>query len=178
MKPGVKYRVVGGYVTISSTSKGTITVRRYSQDDVLEYEKELVESGMYVITASFVQRLPRSAKVIRILHNRLRDNLKKAQYQIIEQKEIKKPYYMQLFSKHERGVLDTTIVVRVNPETLSISDIDEIVSIVEEFNKIEIREVIHHFRPDVEEGLMVELNSEFIWAAQYYQRIENEQREA
>lgn len=178
MKLGKKYRVVQGTVMLSVTTQGTILVKRFSQDDILEYEKELVEPGMYVVTPVFTQLLPETAKQIRALYNRLRDNLKNAQFRILEDDTAEKPYYMQLFAKQDHMMLKLEVIVRANPKLLSLVDIDEIEEIAQELSTIDLESIVYYHDAELHNGLILPLDKSFIHDARTILRLRDGQQEA
>lgn len=143
MELNKKYRVVQGSVSISVSPAGTIKLKRFSQGDVLEYDKEIVEPGMYVVTPVFVQALPTTKKEERILYNRLRDNLENMPFMIHHAEGLSAPYTLNLHVQQDKMLFKSVLQVHINPEKLSVVDIDEILDIVGELNKINIRLAIY-----------------------------------
>lgn len=164
MKFNEKYRVVQGSVSLSISKQGTIIVKRFSQGDVLEYEKEIAEPGMYVVTSVFTQQLPDTEKMHRALYNRLRDKLRETElsYKLIPNGS-EEQHNLALHIELDKMWLKETLYVNFNPKNLTTVDLDEIVELTDKILKNEFRPAVYgkYCDSDLEKGVIIPIEEFF-----------------
>lgn len=170
-----RYPLVNGSVEIIY-SEGKTTLRRYSLNDNLGYEKELVEPGMYIVTPVFSQLLPKTAKEVRILYNRVKNVINGAKFKIEEKDDLEEPYMIRLLLKRERGMINATFYVDINPYTISIVDIDEIVTLIE--NTAELNFALIIARMAESDMSIIRINERFVKVAKQLERSTKVQAQA
>lgn len=169
----------GGSVVFTVNDDGSVRVRRNSQDNVLVYEKDITESGMYVINPSFIRTLPASPKVMRVLHNRVRDHASQFKVQITETDKVES-FRLSMYIKKNGFVREPKFVVYVNPNELTFEDVDSIVELFNNMKEVDMDVLIYRLDFFKHDGALVKVDSKFfktykILADRYYMTEENAQ---
>jgi hypothetical protein len=159
---GKEYNATNGLLKFSSSSDKKVSVTRNSYAGKFAYTKELLETGLYIVTPLFVQPLPRTSKDVRILYNRVKNLLGKPKFKIIENQEFIKPVEIQFNAKNEEGVLETRFSIKINPELLRSEHIEEICNTIQNAAALDLHILLRNFNLENNREVILIINDEFI----------------
>ncbi|MMZ42134.1 hypothetical protein D3C73_893600 [compost metagenome] len=165
----------GGSVVFMLTDGGHTRLRRLSADNVLVYEKDLVESGMYSINKQFIRKTSQSAKITRAMNTRIRQQNFASRITVVEWEDQESPVRVVIKIKSERYLYTPEYVIFVKPSLADYKSIDHVVDLFKKIEKIEMGVIIYDLGYLNNGGATVELTEDFIKMAEIIQQRDNAQ---
>ncbi|CAG7644922.1 hypothetical protein PAESOLCIP111_04846 [Paenibacillus solanacearum] len=170
---GMKYSLgIGGYVVFSYENQ-QIVVTRYTLRNTEGYRVSIKEAGLYIVTNVFIQPLPRTAKNIRMLYNKIKETLGQMIFKIDEDQELTVPYHISLVIKKNLGRYETRFIVKANPNDLTYEAIDEVQELLAQVSKLDFSVIPELVSVENQSEVSLLVNQTFIQDMQNIQRKRN-----
>lgn len=172
-----KYTLGNNIITFRPKGKLTQVDSINESGDVV-YTHDLTEQGMYLIAASFIQKLPTTVKEVRVLYNRLSHQIGKPQFKIVPTDSLEVPFSIKIHAFTQKGVFVYKFVIKVNERVLNNSHINEIFELIKQTSKLNLKSIMDHYQTFQENhGAILEINDDFIKLAKEIEIIEERKRQ-
>lgn len=171
---GMKYSLgTGGYVVFSQENQKTV-VTRYTVNNTEGYRVTIKDTGLLIVTNVFVQPLPKTAKEVRLLYNKVKEIFGKINFKIEEIEELTVPYRISLTIKNKFGKYEPWFTIRVNPNKLTLEAIEEAEKLFTQVAELDLRLIEEFILIQNQAETYFTLNQSFIRDMQELQTRRNQ----
>lgn len=143
---------------------GRVFVERFSSTGKQVYVKDITESGMYLVSAVFVQPLPKSPKEVRNLYNRLKTSIGKPHFKIDTDDNLSAPFKIKLHTWLDKG-FNYRFIIKVKETTVTTAMVTEIFNLIDRMTKIDLQVLLQYYKAFDKNGVVVKIDDEFIQMA-------------
>lgn len=164
-----QYKIGLGHV-VFTREDGNVFVTRTNASGITSFKKDISKSSMYVISALFVQEMASTPKQAKALYNRLKTTIGTPKFKINVKESMRTNYKIKLKTWNDNG-FNYKFVINVKDSNLKFTVINEIYTMIDRVSKLDLPTVLKHFGAMESNGLMVEVNGEFLQLASEIERV-------
>lgn len=158
--PNKKYKLEVGTVEFTMVDS-KLVVTRYTEENKEIFKREITQSGLYLISALFIQPLPKSSKELRTLFNRLKDSLGKPCFKIEAKPNLRSEFTIKLHTWLDKG-FKYRFLISVKDQNVSADQMREITELVVEASKLNLRAFLEYHNAFNNTGVVVTINRSFL----------------
>jgi hypothetical protein len=141
-----------------------VIVERKTKQGKVNYRKALDAIGMYLISAMFIQELPKSPKEVRNLYNRLKGSIGAPYFKIDTVEKLTKPFNIRLHTWIDKG-FNYRFLIKVRDTEVSLETVNEIYNLIDQASKLDLQYLLSYYKAFDTNGLTVTINEEFLGMA-------------
>jgi hypothetical protein len=169
---GQQYELMSGQVQFVNENNVVSVIRTASNGRVL-YQRVLENTGTYMVSALFVQQLPKSQKEVKNLYNRLKNTIGKPKFKIDVKSKMKEAYKIKLHTWIDKG-FNYRFIVTIRDENMPIETVNEIYDNIKRTADLDLTGVIRYYYANHRNNMLLTVNEEFF---KFVRFIEEEERE-
>jgi hypothetical protein len=158
----VEYPISNNGVVKFVQEEERIIVQGMNINGKLFYSKDITESGMYLISLLFAQKLPNAPKELRRLYRRLKELIGKPHFKIDVDENISTPYKLRLHTWVDTKGFNYRFLIKIKSAEVTFKSAREIFELIERVSKFNLKLILQHYRAFDENGIVVGIDEETI----------------